>query len=160
MSYEAIENSIRERLHDKMPEGIVSKIMEETESEVERPRTAPTITVCFYSSDFYESKSTAEISQDDTITFLLMLTSRKRRGVKGIYDMFGHCKKALLGWTPSGCLQKIQFKQFKIELNEQGEFTYALYFETKAVIVEDSSDYDLEQSLLPLASEINFEPEI
>lgn len=158
MNYESVEDSIKDRLSDILAEGIVARVMEETEAEVDRPRTAPTATVCFYASDFDPSKSTAEIHQDDTITFVVMITSRKRRGTGGVYDIYNQCRKALLGWTPQGCLQKIQFKQFKIELNEQGEFTYGLYLETKALIVEDTSEADAAEALLPVATVIDFEP--
>lgn len=160
MNYEAIEDSIKNRLAAKLAAGIDAKVMEDTEADVNRPVTSPRATVCFFASDFDPSRSTAQISQDDTATFAIMITARKRRGLKGVYDIYNQCAKWLLGWTPTGCSQKIQFKKFQFELNEDGWYTFGLYLETKAMMVEDISEYEIAQAALPKFVKIDIEDTI
>ena len=160
MDYEIAEDSIRNRLADKLAEGIDAKVMEETEAEVERPITAPRATVCFFSTDYDQSRSTGEISQEETVTFVIMITARRRRSGKGVYDIYNQCRAALLGWTPEGCTHKIQFKQFKIELNEGGWFTYGLYLETRGMIVEDITEIEELEASMPTFQEITFDETI
>jgi hypothetical protein len=155
MNFEDVEDSIRERLEDCFSEGIQAKHMEDSEAEVARPVTMPQAVVCFFADDYDPAKSTAEINQEETATFVVMITARKRRGSKGIYDIYNQCKLALLGWIPEGCIHKIQFKKFQFELNENGWFTYGLYLETKGLIVEHAIEPEL-----PIAKTIDFENNI
>jgi hypothetical protein len=151
MNYEDIEDEIKARLEDKIPNDYKVITMEDTEAEMQRPVTQPQVAVCYFQSTFEPSASTSEVSQFENVQFMLMLTARKRRGEKGIYALYEEVRKAALGWTPTGCTQGFQFSMLQFQQNEQGWYIYSLTMETKTIVVQETTE-----DTAPNSTEITF----
>jgi hypothetical protein len=158
MNIEAFEDSIKTRLEDKLSNSYKVVIMEDTETEANRSVTSPEVAICYFQSDYDSSLTTGHIRQDETVLMYLMLTCRKRRGLLGIYALYTEVKKFLLGWTPTGCTHKLQFKTFQFQKNHEGWFIYSLVLETKALIVEDITEEETVEEELVKSTKISFEP--
>jgi hypothetical protein len=152
MNIKQFEDDIKDRLVSKLPNTYDIIVMEDSEEEAKRIVNKPQIAVAYWQSDFEIPKSTAEISQENTVVFSCFMTAKRRRSDTGIYVMYDELKRALLGWIPPQCFEPITFRQLQFQQNVDGYFVYQLSMETKSLEVMTHTEPTTVNS-----TEINFD---
>jgi len=104
MDYEALQQSIVDRLQPFVVAGLDVVRLPENDAEFDRnkPRKAK-FTVIYAGSEYGKTLSTAEISQDEVIFFQVLIESSFLYGPLGVYSLVSLLKKALTGYKPTGC---------------------------------------------------------
>lgn len=106
MNYETLENQVYEKI---LPMGLVPgiSIRKMPESEAEKKRPIPgnaQLTVIYAGSEYPETISTSQVSQEETVFIQVLIESSFLRGPQGIYNLLSVLKNFLVGFRPSFCL--------------------------------------------------------
>lgn len=142
MNYENLENEILDRLTPFTTVGVAVEKLPEL--EIDRSRPSPTkakFTVIYAGSEYGNSMSTAQISQEEKIFIQILIESTFLRGTLGVYNLASILKKALTGFRPSGC-RRIQVTKHHTIGGEEAQkinnmWNYNVIFQTTSVHVED-----------------------
>jgi len=142
MNYENLETEIVARLTPFIAAGITVEKLPELESDRSKPLpTKAKFTVIYAGSEYGNSLSTAQISQEEKIFVQVLIESTFLRGSLGVYNLASILKRSLTGFKPSGC-RRIQVTKHHTIGGENSEkinnmWNYNVIFQTTAVHVED-----------------------
>jgi len=143
MMYEALEQSLADRLAPFAQAGVNVRVVPETESERKRPLpvTEAQFTVIYSGSEYGDTNSTSSVIQNEEIYISVVIESTFLRGGLGVYNLLFTLKKALIGFKPYGC-QKIQaVKHHSIgspeAIKRDNMWEYQAVFKTSTTLVED-----------------------
>lgn len=145
MNYENLEIEIVNRLSPFISAGITVEKLPEIESEHYRPLpTKAKFTVIYAGSEYGNSMSTAQISQEEKIFIQVLIESTFLRGNLGVYNLASILKRALTGFIPSGC-RRIQVTKHHTIGGENAEkinnlWNYNVIFQTTSLHVEDFTE--------------------
>lgn len=145
MNYENLEIEIVDRLTPFTTVGVAVERLPEL--EINRTRPLPTkakFTVIYAGSEYGNSLSTAQISQEEKIFIQVLIESTFLRGSVGVYNLASVLKKALTGFQPSGC-RRIQVTKHHTIGGEEAEkinnmWNYNVIFQTTTIHVEDFTE--------------------
>lgn len=141
MNYEIFEDEIITQLLPMATAGVVIEKLPELESDRSKPLpTKGKITLIYAGSEYGNSLSTSQISQEEKIFIQFLIESTFLRGVVGIYSLVSLLKKHLTGFQPSGC-RRIQVTKHHTIGGENAEkinnmWNYNVIFQTTSVHVE------------------------
>lgn len=142
MNYETLETEIVARLTPFLTVGIAVEKLPELEADRSKPLpTKARFTVIYAGSEYGNSMSTAQISQEEKIFIQILIESTFLRGSLGVYSLASVLKKALTGFHPSGC-RRIQVTKHHTIGGENAEkinnlWNYNVIFQTTSLHVED-----------------------
>lgn len=142
MNYETLETEIVTRLTPFISAGITVEKLPELEADRSKPLpTKAKFTVIYAGSEYGNSMSTAQISQEEKIFIQVLIESTFLRGTLGVYNLASILKQALTGFKPSGC-RRIQVTKHHTIGGENAEkinnmWNYNVIFQTTSVHVED-----------------------
>jgi hypothetical protein len=142
MNYENFEEEIVGRLSFMNTADILVEKMPELESERNKPLpTKAKITVIYAGSEYGNSTSTSQVSQEEKIFIQILIESTFLRGALGIYNLVSVIKSALIGFRPTFC-RRIQVTKHHTIGGENAEkinnqWNYNIIFQTTALGVED-----------------------
>lgn len=139
MDYQALEQSIVERLSPLSLTGVEVIPLPEKDADLLLPSSAGKITVAYIMSDYDPSMSTDVVGHPEKITFQIVVQSRKLRGANGIYNLLKGVKTLLLGWqTPT--TEKIHFEKSGVVEHENSIWTYRLTLTTYNLAIEQPDE--------------------
>lgn len=137
---ETWENELEAQLNSKLGSAILVEVLPEKVAAFKRAVTdKPIVSVCYHNADYATPKSSAQIVQDSTEVFQIMIRCKFRRGENGIWDLKERIRIALVGFSPSSC-GKLGLKKFQFENFEESLWTYSLEFSCPSMVVEDFTD--------------------
>jgi len=154
MNYEDLETEIVTRLTPFVSAGIAVEKIPELESERSKPLpTKAKFTVIYAGSEYGNSLSTSQVSQEEKIFVQILIESTFLRGNLGVYSLASLLKKALTGFSPSNC-RKLQVTKHHTIGGENAEkinnlWNYNVIFQTTSIHVEDFEE-DLSTILLKI----------
>lgn len=145
MNYEQLEDEIVLRLFPFTTVGVEVRKMPENEADFTRPTpTKAQITVIYAGSEYGNTMSTAQVSQEEKIFVQLLIESTFLRGNVGIYTLISLIKKALTGFQPSNCRRMQVTKHHSIGGEEvqkiNNRWNYNVIFQTTSMHVEDFTE--------------------
>lgn len=146
MNYEQLEDQIYTRILPmaSIP-GISVRKMPESESERQKafPGNAQ-FTVIYAGSEYPETISTSQVSQDEKVFIQVLIESSFLRGPQGVYSLLSALKSLLVGFAPSFCTRLQVVKHHTIGGDEAEKinnmWNYNVVFQAKAMTVEDFTE--------------------
>lgn len=145
MNYENFENEIVSRLSFMNTANIMVEKLPELEADRNKPiPTKAKITVIYAGSEYGNSTSTSQVSQEEKIFIQILIESTFLRGSVGIYNLVSVIKKALIGFRPTFC-RRIQITKHHTIGGEESSkinnlWNYNLIFQTTALEIEDFTE--------------------
>lgn len=139
MLFELLESDIKTKLHADLGNGVDVIVMPENQAEFAIPFVKNKVSVCYKNSNYDPSISTYIITQPETQQLELVIQSRTRRGITGIYKLYEDVKNSIVGYSPTNC-GKIYLKSFTPENFELNVWTFTLTIECKTQIVENINE--------------------
>jgi hypothetical protein len=145
MNYENLEIEIVDRLTPFTTAGITVEKLPELEADRSKPLpTKAKFTVIYAGSEYVNSLSTAQISQEEKIFIQILIESTFLRGSFGVYNLASILKTALTGFRPSGC-RRMQVTKHHTIGGENAEkinnmWNYNVIFQTTSLHVEDFTE--------------------
>jgi len=146
MNYEVLENQVYTKiLPMDSVEGITVRRM--PENEADRKKAFPgnaQLTVIYAGSEYPETISTSQVSQDEKVFIQILIESSFLRGPQGIYNLLAVLKTLLIGFRPSFCTGMQVVKHHTIGGDEAEKvnnmWNYNVIFQARAVAVEDFTE--------------------
>lgn len=146
MNYALIESDIVAKLAPFQEVGIDVVVMPELEADRVKPLpTKAKLTVIYSGSDYPSMNSTAQINQDEKIYIIVLIESTFLRGPFGVYTLIPLIRKALVGFRPSGCGNKMRIEKNHTvgapeAIKQNNMWEYQIVFSTTSVVVEDFTE--------------------
>lgn len=139
MNYQQAEADILARLQPLAGADLEVEALPEKLSDFNRPFEKGKITVGYKGSKWDKPRSTAQITQQEELSFEISMQSRTLRGPKGIYAIKYLITKALLGFQPTDCERMYAHESGMTGTATQndGVWTYSAIFCCTALVVED-----------------------
>lgn len=145
MNYETLENEILARLSFMNTANISVEKLPELEAERIKPLpTKAKVTVIYAGSEYGNSMSTSQVSQEEKIFIQILIESTFLRGTLGVYNLVSVIKSALIGFRPTFC-KRIQATKHHTIGGEEAEkinnmWNYNLIFQTTAFEIEEFTE--------------------
>ena len=146
MNYEQLEDQVYTRILPMASvQGISVRKMPENEAErqVAFPGNAQ-FTVIYAGSEYPETMSTSQVSQDEKVFIQVLIESSFLRGPQGIYNLLSALKSYLVGFSPSFCTRMQVVKHHTIGGDEAEKinnmWNYNVIFQARAITVEDFTE--------------------
>lgn len=138
MFFEDLENEIASRIVQKVSPSFIVEVLPDDNSSYSRPFDKTKISVCYIESQYNKPKSTGYTAQEEGMNFEIVIVSRNRRGVGGLYDAFNQVRKAIIGYVPANC-NRIYAVSFMVMKREDGlfYFTFTVGVISQLVMVAD-----------------------
>lgn len=144
MNLEELEGSIADRLGDLIDsDGASCVVLPEIESAFNKPVDKAQLTVAVVGHDAGDHKSIGSVVQYTRVRIEVVCKSRRLRGDWGIYDLESKVRSSLVGYRPDGgATSGLKFQQFQVNAYNDGVWSYSVFFECPATIIEDFAEYD------------------
>ena len=142
MNYETLETEIVTRLSFMNTADILVEKLPELEADRSKPLpTKAKITVIYAGSEYGNSMSTSQVSQEEKLFIQILIESTFLRGAIGIYNLTSVIKSALIGFRPTFCKAIQVTKHHTIGGEESSKinnmWNYNLIFQTTAFDIEN-----------------------
>lgn len=142
-SYEQAEEEIFQRLKAFEAADIeVRKLAEDQEelaTDGPRPFKKGRLTIGYKGSKWGDTRSTAQIIQEEKVTFEIAIQSKQLRGSRGVYNLKRVVTQALIGFRPTDCDRMVADESGMIGAATQadGIWSYSALFSCTTESVED-----------------------
>ena len=157
MNYETLETEIVTRLSFMNTADILVEKLPELEADRSKPLpTKAKITVIYAGSEYGNSMSTSQVSQEEKLFIQILIESTFLRGSMGIYALASILKKALTGFRPQNITRLQVSKHHTIGQPEAEKinnmWNYQIIFQGNNLHVEDFTE-----DIGPLLTKITYE---
>lgn len=145
MNYETLQNEIITRLQPFTTVGVSVVRLPENNDELTRvvPKNAK-LTVIYAGSEYGKTLSVGKIAQDEEIFMQILIESSSLYGSLGVYNLILLVKKALTGFSPSGCKPMQAVRNHTIGSPEahriESMWQYNVVFSTTGFHIDDFTE--------------------
>lgn len=140
MNYEQAEADIVTRLSPLAGLNIEVIPLPENQEQFKRPFEKGKITVAYKGSKWEKPRSTAQIAQEETLHFEIVMQSRTLRGSTGLYAIKQIVNAGLVGFQPIDCdrMYAVESGMTGVaDTLQDGVWTYSAVFACTYLSVED-----------------------
>jgi hypothetical protein len=140
MKYEKYEKMIIDRLTSCPELDVQTEEIDSSGLNRSQQSSKPTVYVLYQGSTYGEPQELGMISQTETMTFEVILFTRKQRGPAGAYAAFEILTKKLLGYREKGMRTPLVFQKFGYVSETNATYQYALQCSFTSYIVENEDE--------------------
>jgi hypothetical protein len=139
MGYESSEAEIVQQLSPLISGSIDVLPIPESQDDLRKSILRPRVWVAYNGTNYQPSQSSGNIVQEATITFEVVVQSKKLRGPTGVYVVLELIKLLLVGFRPTELNLLYLANEELIQLDDHGVWNYRQVYSCKTRQVQANS---------------------